>query len=74
VWNFKHSESIFSAICSSVYQQGSSYLIDYAHGNDGYLHLVGVGTQDRTAFEYTWAGQCWSGWNTRIISLEGVRY
>jgi len=74
VWNFKHNESIFSAICSSVYQQGSSYLIDYAHGNDGYLHLVGVGTQDRTAFEYTWAGQCWDGWNTRIISLEGVRY
>ncbi len=74
VWNFKHNESIHSAICSSVYQQGSSYLVDYAHGNDGYLHLVGVGTQDRTAFEYTWAGQCWSGWNTRIISLEGVRY
>jgi hypothetical protein len=74
VWNFKHNESIWSAICSSVYQQGSSYLIDYAHGNDGYLHLVGVGTQDRTAFEYTWAGQCWNGWNTRIISLEGVRY
>jgi hypothetical protein len=74
VWNFKHNESIFSAICSSVYQKGSSYLIDYAHGNDGYLHLVGVGTQDRTAFEYTWAGQCWDGWNTRIISLEGVRY
>jgi hypothetical protein len=74
VWNFKHAESIYSPICSSVYQQGSSYLIDYAHGNDGYLHLVGVGTQDRTAFEYTWAGQCWDGWNTRIISLEGVRY
>ena len=74
VWNFKHNESIKSIICSSVYQQGSSYLIDYAHGNDGYLHLVGVGTQDRTAFEYTWAGQCWDGWNTRIINLEGVRY
>jgi hypothetical protein len=74
VWNFKHNESIYSAICSSVYQKGSSYLIDYAHGNDGYLHLVGVGTQDRTAFEYTWAGQCWDGWNTSIISLEGLRY
>jgi hypothetical protein len=74
VWNFKHNESIRSSICSSVYQQGSSYLIDYAHGNDGYLHLVGVGAADATAFEYTWAGQCWDGWNTRIISLEGLRY
>jgi hypothetical protein len=73
-WNFKHNESIRSSICSSVYQQGSSYLIDYAHGNDGYLHLVGVGAADATAFEYTWAGQCWDGWNTRIISLEGLRY
>jgi hypothetical protein len=74
VWNFKHNESIRSSICSSVYQQGSSYLIDYAHGNDGYLHLVGVGAADATAFEYTWAGQCWDGWNARIINLEGVRY
>lgn len=74
VWNFKHNESIYSAICSSAYQKGSSYLIDYAHGNDGYLHLVGVGTQDRTAFEYAWPGACWDGWNTSIISLEGLRY
>ena len=74
VWNFKHNESIKSIICSSVYQQGSSYLIDYAQGNDGYLHLVGVGTQDRTAFEFTWAGQCRDGWNASIISLEGLRY
>ena len=74
VWNFKHGESIYSPICSSVYQQGTSYLIDYAHATDGYLHLVGVGAGDTTAFEYTWAGQCWDGWNTRIISLEGVRY
>ena len=74
VWNFKHNESIWSVICSSVYQKGSSYLIDYAHGNDGYLHLVGVGTQDRTAFEYAWPGACWDGWNTSIISLEGLRY
>ena len=74
VWNFKHNESIWSVICSSVYQRGASYLIDYAHGNDGYLHLVGVGTQDRTAFEYAWPGACWDGWNTSIISLEGLRY
>jgi arylsulfate sulfotransferase len=74
VWNFTHGETIYSPICSSVYQKGSSYLIDYAHGNDGYLHLVGVGTQDRTAFEYAWPGACWDGWNTSIISLEGLRY
>jgi len=74
VWNFKHAESIYSPICSSVYQQGNSYLVDYAHATDGYLHLVGVGAGDTTAFEYTWAGQCWDGWNARIISLEGVRY
>ena len=74
VWNFTHSESIYSPICSSVYQQGSSYLIDYAHASDGYLHLVGVGPADTTAFEYTWPGACWDGWNASIISLEGLRY
>jgi hypothetical protein len=74
VWNFKHGESIYSPICSSVYQQGSSYLIDYAHATDNYLHLVGVGAGDATGFEYTWSGSCGHGWNTRIISLEGVRY
>ena len=74
VWNFTHGETIYSRICSSVYQKGSSYLIDYAHGDDGNLHLVGVGSGDRTAFEYTWAGQCGTGWNTSIISLEGLRY
>ncbi|NBP83069.1 hypothetical protein EBU60_04320, partial [bacterium] len=74
VWNFTHGETIYSRICSSVYQKGSSYLIDYAHGDDGNLHLVGVGSGDRTAFEYTWTGQCGTGWNTSIISLEGLRY
>ena len=74
VWNFKHAESIYSPICSSVYQQGTSYIVDYAHATDGYLHLVGVGAGDTTAFEYKWPGSCGDGWNTRIINLEALRY
>ena len=74
VWNFTHAESIYSPICSSVYQQGSSYLIDYAHATDGSVHLVGLGAANAMAFEYSWSGDCGYGWNARIISLEGVRY
>jgi len=73
-WNFTHGQEIYSPICSSVYQQGSSYLMDYAHATDGYLHLMGLGSGNATAFEYKWAGNCAGGWNARIISLEGLRY
>ncbi|MFZ9218603.1 MAG: aryl-sulfate sulfotransferase [Candidatus Limnocylindrus sp.] len=74
VWNFKHSESIYSPICSSVYQKGSSYLIDYAHATDGRIYLVGLGSSSRIAFKYAWVGNCGDGWNSSIINLEGLRY
>jgi len=74
VWSFSHDEEIYSPICSSVYQQGSSYLINYAHGSDGYLHLMGFGAGDTTAFEYKWLGNCSHGWNASILNLEGLRY
>ena len=74
VWSFSHIPKISSIICSSVYHEGSSYLIDYPHGADGKLHLVGLGKGDAVAFDYQYDGQCANGWNTKIIRLSALRF
>lgn len=74
VWSFSHLPKISSSICSSVYQEGSSYLIDYPHGADGKLHFVGLGKGDAVAFDYQYDGQCWNGWNTKIIRLSALTF
>jgi len=74
VWNFEHGQSVYSPICSSIYQDNGSYLIDYASENWGAdIRLVGLDQRSRVAFEFTLAGYNWEkGWNALPIHLENT--
>jgi len=74
-WAFAHNPAINSPICSSIYQSGSSYLIDYASENWGNVRLVGIDSKDNIAFEYLLAGANWDrGWNALPIHIEALSY
>ncbi|MEY4367950.1 MAG: hypothetical protein RLZ28_1365, partial [Actinomycetota bacterium] len=74
-WAFAHSPAINSPICSSIYQSGSSYLIDYASENWGNVRLVGIDGGNNIAFEYLLAGASWErGWNALPIHIEALTY
>lgn len=73
-WNYEHGREVNSTICSSVYQDGSSLLIDYAHANGG-SRYVGLGRNGVIGFEWVFPGyQCWEGWNAAPIHLESISY
>lgn len=74
VWNFEHGQEIWSPICSSIYQDGSSYLINYASADTG-IRLVGLDSTSRIAFEWILPGvPFYYGWNAYPIHLENVTY
>jgi hypothetical protein len=52
-----------------VYQAGNSYLIDYAFNPGGPL-LVGLGANNKVAFQYTYPGGSVMGWNAVPVDLS----
>ena len=69
VWNYDHTPQINSPYTSSVYQAGNSYLIDYAFNPGGPL-LVGLGANNKIAFQYTYPGGSVMGWNAVPVDLS----
>jgi hypothetical protein len=76
VWTYSHPGAMYSSVCSSVYQEGSSFLVDYAHvnGPNGFLHLVGLGANNSVAFDFKYAGDCWNAWNAKILRLDNLHF
>lgn len=74
VWSYEHDQEVWSPICSSIYQDGSSYLINYASENSG-IRLVGLDSRNQVAFEWILSGtQFFDGWNAFPIHLENLSY
>jgi len=74
-WHFEHAPPIFSPICSSIYELGSSLLIDYASENWGSnIRLLGLDRAGSIAFEYTVPGSWGNGWNASPISLSRLSF
>jgi len=76
-WHYEHSPAIWSPICSSIYQDGSSYLINYASENlwgSGplYVRMVAIDSAKNIAFEYRYPGNWGTSWNTSPIHLENL--
>ena len=76
-WHYDHSPAIWSPICSSIYQDGSSYLINYASENlwgSGplYVRMVAIDSAKNIAFEYRYPGNWGTSWNTSPIHLENL--
>jgi hypothetical protein len=74
-WSFNHSPDVYSPICSSIYQSGASYLIDFASENWGNIRLVGIDARDNIAFEYFLPNVgADRGWNALPIHIEALSY
>lgn len=74
VWRFDHSPSVWSPICSSIYQHGSSFLINYA-SEDGGIRLVGLDKNKRIGFELKITGSDYAwGWNAYPFDFAGMRF
>jgi hypothetical protein len=78
-WSFVHNPIVRSPICSSIYQDGSSYLIDYAAENlwyttTLYVRMVGIDANKNVAFEYRYPGNWDTGWNASPIHLDGLTF
>ena len=78
-WNYQHSPAIWSPICSSIYQDGSGYLINYASENlwgtgPLYVRMMAINEAGQIAFEYRYQGNWGTGWNTSPIHLENIVY
>lgn len=74
VWRFDYNQSIYSSICSSVYEApGGSYLIDFATADSGAdARLVGLDSGHNIAFDFKYPspGFCASAWNATPIALD----
>lgn len=74
-WVYTHGLSISSQICSSVYEVGTSHLIDYADADGGSTaRLIGLGPNDVVAFDYSIAGGPTWGWNALPVAISGIDY
>ena len=78
-WHFEHSPAIWSPICSSIYQDGAGYLINYASENFWgtgplYVRMMAVNESGQIAFEYRYQGNWGTSWNTDPIHLENIVY
>jgi hypothetical protein len=75
VWNFEHGRTVWSPICSSIYQSGTSFLVDYASEDWGNVRVLGLDSKSNIAFEYKMPGAGWGmGWNSLPIGFENLSY
>jgi len=82
VWNYEQNQSIFSPICSSVYEDAPlNYLIDYAFANGsfqtgtGSAQLLGLDAAGNRIFYYDYATRfCNTAYNSRPIHLENSKF
>jgi len=74
VWRFDHSPALWSPICSSIYQHGTSYLVDYASEGGG-IRVVGLDKHKNIGFELkiNGSGYDW-GWNAYPFDFAGMSF
>ena len=76
VWNFNYGQTIFSPICGSSYEQGNSYLVDFATA-DNYLQarLVGLDANRNVVFDFQYPSpsDCAAAWNAIPIQMESLQ-
>ncbi len=82
VWNFEMNQSVYSPICSSVYEDAPyNYLVDYAFVNGSFTtgealgQLLGLDAQGNIAFYYQYnALFCNQAYNSLPMHLESSKF
>jgi arylsulfate sulfotransferase len=82
VWNYEQNQTVFSPICSSIYEDAPlNYLIDYAFADSdfqtglGHAKIHGLDATGNRIFEYQYDTMfCNTAYNSRIIHLENTKF
>jgi len=82
VWNYEQNQSVYSPICSCVYEDAPlNYLIDFAFANSslqtgmGDAILLGLDAEGNKIFWYQYATRfCNTAYNSRPIHLENSKF
>ena len=77
-WRFDYAQTIYSDICSSVYESpGRSFLVSYAAANSRTLaRLVGLDSNLAVVFDFQYQSPltCGTSWNAVPIPFEGMHF
>lgn len=76
VWRFDYGQTIYSSICSSVYEAaGKSLLLNYSQADGGTrARLLGLDASHNSVFDFEYkTNGCSTSWNAQIIRLEDLR-
>jgi hypothetical protein len=85
-WQFLREQPLWSPICSSIYQDGSSFLVDYAaQGSSDFgapvgngigvgPEIMGLDANKNVAFDYYYLGSVKHGWIADPIHLENLQF
>ena len=72
VWHYYANPSIWSPICSSVYEDApNNYLIDYAAESGG-PELRGLDSSGNLVFDFKYSSDFSGGWNAMPIHMENI--
>jgi hypothetical protein len=82
VWNYEQNQSVYSPICSSIYEDAPlNYLIDYAFADNnfqtgqGHAKILGLDAEGNRIFHYQYDTMfCNTAYNSRIIHLESTKF
>jgi hypothetical protein len=81
VWNFERDQTVYSPICSSIYEDAPlNYLIDYAFVGGfsspmPYAELLGLDAAGDTIFDYQYTTNfCDTAYNSLPIHLETTKF
>jgi len=76
VWRYEHQPDLDSTYCSSAYQTGSSYLVDYALASNGTnLRLIGLNQNREVVFDMAFATSgCQTSWNSIPIPFDNLQF
>ena len=81
VWNYEQNQTVYSPICSSVYEDAPlNYLIDYAFvggftSMTPYAQLLGLDAAGNTVFYYQYSTNfCDTAYNSLPIHLENTQF
>jgi arylsulfate sulfotransferase len=75
-WGFDYGQTIYSAVCGSVYEAAGSYLVNFSTAaNFTRDRLVGLDAKHNVAFDFQYLSQtpCGTSWNAIPIPLDNLQ-
>ena len=82
VWKYEQNQSVYTPICSSVYEDAPlNYLVDFAFADSslqtgqGHAKIFGLDASGNRVFHYQYDTMfCNTAYNSRIIHLENTKF